>query len=641
MLHIVGIARLVPPGPATFLVPRGCATCDDPGERASRGMQLAPRSSPHARAAAPTAFGTTAAEPAGDSGGPDRATLPEPGYALGGVLGRGGMGEVLAARDRRIGREVAIKRMRAAAPTGAAISRFLREARIQARLDHPAIVPVHDLGLDEAGRPYFAMKRLAGETLAHRLAAGAPLQDLLRAFVDVCMAIEFAHARGVVHRDLKPANIMLGDYGEVYVLDWGIARALGEPASAGLVELTGDRVAGGTQAGDLLGTPGYMAPEQARGEEAGYPADVYALGATLFEVLAGELLHPRGEGALTSTLARPQQRPAHRSSDRDIAPELDAACHAALAADPAARPTARELRQAIQRYLDGDRDLARRRALAQEHLAVARAAIETGDPERRAQAMQRAGHALALDPASVEALQLVTTMIVEPPPSLPGELVAQIRAEECRLGRARMRIGVFPLLAPFMMAVLLPWLHVRSWTNLALCYASLCAAALVQRFARFRGPTAVAVSFAMVLVLSLAFSRVAGPFVLTPIVVTGMFMAISASRWLDARRWILLAWIAIASLAPIACESVGLLAPSWEQTPQGLRTLSSIFEARSWIEPFSLVATNLLLVSAIAIYAAGVHRDARAARRRLTMQAWHLRQLLPAGHVPTDAPDRG
>src|SRR2546430_11277663 len=123
------------------------------------------------------------------------------------------MGEVLAATDRKFERDVALKRMRASDRDSA--ERFLREAKIQARLDHPAIVPVHDLGVDAEGRPYFTMKRVSGVTLADRLAKPGPIQPLLRALVDVGFAIELAHARGVVHRDLKPANIMLGDYGEV------------------------------------------------------------------------------------------------------------------------------------------------------------------------------------------------------------------------------------------------------------------------------------------------------------------------------------------------------------------------------------------------------------------------------------------
>ena len=145
------------------------------------------------------------------------------GYQLGPLIGRGGMGEVVLAHDPDIGRDVALKRMKAATPE--LVERFLREARIQARLDHPAIVPVHEVGRDADGVPFFTMKRVTGTTLEKQIET-EKLQRLLRAFIEVCLAIDFAHARGVVHRDLKPSNIMLGDYGEVYVLDWGVARVL-------------------------------------------------------------------------------------------------------------------------------------------------------------------------------------------------------------------------------------------------------------------------------------------------------------------------------------------------------------------------------------------------------------------------------
>src|SRR5512146_2356475 len=132
-------------------------------------------------------------------------------YALGERIGKGGMGEVLAARDEQIGREVAVKRLRAAEPDDRTIERFLREACIQGRLQHPAIPPVHEVGRDERGLPFFVMKKLAGTTLAQILSA-SPRDPrytrvrILRAFAEVCLATEFAHVRGVIHRDLKPAN---------------------------------------------------------------------------------------------------------------------------------------------------------------------------------------------------------------------------------------------------------------------------------------------------------------------------------------------------------------------------------------------------------------------------------------------------
>ncbi|MBL9015334.1 MAG: serine/threonine protein kinase, partial [Myxococcales bacterium] len=156
--------------------------------------------------------------------------LSLPNYRLGNLLGRGGMGDIVLGHDSLIGRDVAIKQMRSEQPTTDQVSRFLREARIQARLEHPSIVPVHALGTDEAGLPYFTMKRLTGTTLAEILAKQdpPPRPRLLRILVDVCSAVELAHARGVVHRDLKPSNIMVGDFGEVYVLDWGLARIVDE-----------------------------------------------------------------------------------------------------------------------------------------------------------------------------------------------------------------------------------------------------------------------------------------------------------------------------------------------------------------------------------------------------------------------------
>ncbi|MCX5743573.1 MAG: protein kinase, partial [Proteobacteria bacterium] len=149
--------------------------------------------------------GAATTRPADASGSPaGPLVLPAAGYIMGEVIGRGGMGEVITAHDRRIGRDVAIKRMRGDAPSAAAVARFLREARIQGRLDHPAIVPVHELAIDAEGHPFFTMKRLAGVTLGERMMKAGPQKPLLRAFVDVCLAIEFAHARGIVHRDLKP-----------------------------------------------------------------------------------------------------------------------------------------------------------------------------------------------------------------------------------------------------------------------------------------------------------------------------------------------------------------------------------------------------------------------------------------------------
>jgi serine/threonine protein kinase len=389
-------------------------------------------------------------------------------YRLGRRIGKGGMGEVIAARDEQVGRDVAIKRMRAAAPGERAIRRFLREASIQGRLEHPAIVPVHELGSDDDGLPFFVMKKLSGITLGKILADPATrtrigLQRILRAFVEVCLAIELAHVRGIVHRDLKPDNILLGDFGEVYILDWGVAKILGENDRGELADLhSGDHHA--TRAGTAIGTPGYMAPEQAHGlPDVDGRADIYALGCVLFEILTGEPLHPHPAvpGDTTQqTTAELDPQPSPRAAARGIPPELDALCAAATAPERALRiATARELGDRVQRFLDGDRDLARRRDLARDHLARAQAAFGGGDTEdlRRA-AMREAAAALALDPALDGAAALVGRLMLDPPRTTPREVDEAIAADEVGTAQADARAGMWALIACFAFAPLLWWI---------------------------------------------------------------------------------------------------------------------------------------------------------------------------------------
>ncbi len=202
---------------------------------------------------------------------------PETRYEARSVLGQGGMGKVFLALDKRFGREVAMKVLRDELEDDHGIrARFVREACVQAQLEHPAILPAYDLGLDASGSLYFTMKRLRGLTLAEVLAKlqrGEPgterrygLHTLLSDFLDVCQAVHFAHSHGVIHRDLKPSNVMLGDYGEVYVVDWGIAKIVGgDEAGLDPRELPSRAIEDGgppTVAGDVVGTPGYMAPSK-------------------------------------------------------------------------------------------------------------------------------------------------------------------------------------------------------------------------------------------------------------------------------------------------------------------------------------------------------------------------------------------
>jgi serine/threonine-protein kinase len=213
-------------------------------------------------------------------------------------IGRGGMGVVLRAVDPFFGRQLAVKVLQARTDERPDLERrFLDEARLTGRLQHPGIPPVHDQGTLDDGRPYFTMKLIRGDTLKALLnARSGPLDGLPRfiaIFAQVCQTVAYAHSQGVIHRDLKPDNIMVGNFGEVQVMDWGLARARGPHAQtdAPLTPASGGDEQR-TQAGQALGTPAFMAPEQARGEHEGLDerADVFGLGAILCTILTGKEL---------------------------------------------------------------------------------------------------------------------------------------------------------------------------------------------------------------------------------------------------------------------------------------------------------------------------------------------------------------
>jgi serine/threonine protein kinase len=223
-----------------------------------------------------------------------RPELPSDRYVILRPIGRGGMGSVYAARDEQLGREVAIKISNAAAPTDDFDQRLRQEARVLARLEHPGIVPVHDAGLLDDGRWFYVMKLVRGETLADHAASLAHEAARLVVFERVAETVAFAHATGIVHRDLKPSNVMVGQFGEVLVLDWGVARVLARAdgknaVGAGNALHHPESPLDGTSGGTRMGTAGFMAPEQADGDSsnAGPPADVYALGALFFWMWTG------------------------------------------------------------------------------------------------------------------------------------------------------------------------------------------------------------------------------------------------------------------------------------------------------------------------------------------------------------------
>ncbi|MGL4420435.1 MAG: serine/threonine-protein kinase, partial [Gemmataceae bacterium] len=212
-----------------------------------------------------------------------------PGYDLGEVVGRGGMGVVYRATDRAFCREVAVKVLLGGAGTSDGVTRFLDEARITGQLQHPGIPSVYQMGTIADGRPFLAMKLIRGQTLAEKLANKAPL-DTLAVFEAMARAVGYAHTEGVIHRDLKPSNVMIGAFGEVQVMDWGLAKRIDHPESIVAQGLPMQEGRETTQDGMIVGTVAYMAPEQAAGRVAEVDArsDVFGLGAILCVMLTGK-----------------------------------------------------------------------------------------------------------------------------------------------------------------------------------------------------------------------------------------------------------------------------------------------------------------------------------------------------------------
>ncbi len=245
-------------------------------------------------------------------------------------LGEGGMGRVLLARQRSLRRDVAVKTLHGGALAEHAMHALLREARVTGSLAHPGVIPVHSLGLDARGRPLLVMKRVDGVELeallrdrAHPGWRARGLDDdtlvaSLQILTQVCLTLEFAHSQGIVHRDVKPANIMVGAFGEVYLLDWGVARMPDDADDESVV-----------------GTPAYMAPEMARRGKVDARTDVYLLGATLHEVLTGRARHM---GETVGEVIRAARRSRPVEYGHDVPEELARLCNEATALDPTERP---------------------------------------------------------------------------------------------------------------------------------------------------------------------------------------------------------------------------------------------------------------------------------------------------------------
>ncbi len=285
-------------------------------------------------------------------------------YTTEGELGRGGMGRVVLAFDRHLGRDIAMKMLLGSEDTDGAtigaLTRFLREARVTGQLEHPGIVPVHELGQREDGTLYYPMKRIRGRSLAEVLRDRKTLTarlELASVFRDVCEAIAYAHARGAIHRDMKPDNVMVGEFGETLVVDWGLAKTRDEDdPSPGLAPPDPHYAAAQTIDGAAMGTPAYMSPEQARGESKVIDerSDVWGLGAILFEILTGRAPFEGKTGLDILAKVMDEEPPRVRELERDAPRELAAIAERAMNKNRDARyANAGEMAAEIAAWQDG------------------------------------------------------------------------------------------------------------------------------------------------------------------------------------------------------------------------------------------------------------------------------------------------
>jgi eukaryotic-like serine/threonine-protein kinase len=560
-------------------------------------------------------------------------------YTEGPVLGTGGMGKVVLARDGRIGRDVAVKVLhpeRELEPADR--SRFLREAQVQGQLEHPAIVPVYDIERRPDGSTFFTMRRVHGRTLAailDDLRKGVPAakarytqRELLTAFGTVCLAVDYAHTRGVVHRDLKPANIMLGDFGEVYVLDWGLARLIeeGDDDDDALAE-QGVRL---SLPGSFLGTPLYMAPEQMADPDVGPRADVYSLGLMLFELLTLE--RARDPNAVFAPV---DARPSVRAPHRGIAPELETICVKATELAPDARyPSARALQEAIARFLEGDREIEQRRQLAAAHVRAARVALARSEElgakvdTERGLAVTELGRAVALDPNGAHVAMLAELMST-PPSTIPAEVVAQIESDNQRLMHVGAKQSVFALLSWWLFVPVMLWIGFHQVVQI-FAIAVPVVLGLLSGVLLMRRRTASRLlqyaTLACMVAAGIGVSRIYGPYVLLPTVLITYAIVVQAHPWREMRiAGAVMAAVSI--VAPALLEWAGWLAPSYIFNAGRWTIVPQLIELPELGTHVLLLLANLGMIIIPCLFIAKLRESLGEAQLRLAVQAWHFKQM--------------
>lgn len=579
------------------------------------------------------------------------------------ILGEGGMGTVRLVHDRRLGRQVALKSLKPEhAQRTISHERFRREAWVQAQLDHPSVVPIHDIDEDDEGNTFFTMKRVGGETLdrvLHRLRRRGDsgetkysLRKLLTAFANVCMAVHCAHSRGIIHRDLKPANIMFGEYGEVYILDWGIAKL--DDSGISLADATPDVLTDPTEtsAGVLLGTLGYMAPEQVlgAGDAQGPHTDVYSLGAILFEIILLQPLHETGsqEELAERTLAGVEARASLRAPGRNVPQELEALWLSALETHPERRTiSAKGLSEGIEHYLDQCLDLERRRTLAIEYVGLAQATAERviADPsqaEERKLAMQQLGQAMAFDPGNRQATEIFTQLVTTPPTTVPSEVAQELdQIEEKTIQDVVALTSRLTLIGGLSAVPLMLLTGVRSWPNALMFAGSILTigfwmrAMKSRRLAQLRSgwsfmPLIVLAQIAIGISCTFFSSLGSLPwgFLLAVSVLSAVYMPRGA-EW--ALLWTVLGGMA-AMVIPFVLSAWGFGPPMLEYRGNDsvvIHAWTHFYEPR--LTTGLLFLGGFLMVGTVTWVVSKTNRNIVKSRVEHHLVAWHLRHMVPTG----------